>query len=174
MIYLSYRLLYPLRTYLIVSGRLNSIVNVMAADWVIVLSANPFLIGVSISPKRFTHRLIREFGEFVVSVPSIDMVNDVWITGSESGPEKLKKVKFTFIPSKSVSTPSIREALANLECRVFDTRDYGDHTLFVGRVVDYSFKENVFRNMEPDLSAGFLAHIAWNKFTSFSDRVVFV
>jgi len=167
----SYRLLYPLRTYLVVSGRLGEVVNVMAADWVTVLSAKPFLVGVAVSPKRFTHSLIEKYGEFVISVPSVEMIRDVWVVGSESGPGKLSKTKFTLIPGKSVKTPVIREALANLECRVVDERVYGDHTLFVGEVVDYSFREEAFKDMEPNLEAGFLAHIAWNKFTTFTREV---
>jgi len=169
---LSYRLLYPLRTYLVVSGRLGEVVDVMAADWVVVLSAKPFLVGVAVSPKRFTHSLIERYGEFVISVPSIEMVRDVWIVGSESGPEKLKKTKLTLIPGRSVKTPIIKEALANLECRVVDRRVYGDHTLFVGEVLDYSYREEAFTDMEPRLEAGFLAHVAWNKFTTFSREVI--
>ncbi|MCD6196326.1 MAG: flavin reductase, partial [Staphylothermus sp.] len=51
---MAYRLLYPLRTYLIVSGRMSEEVNVMTADWVTVLSHKPVLVGVAISPKRYT------------------------------------------------------------------------------------------------------------------------
>jgi len=169
---MSYRLLYPLRTYLVVSGRIGEEVNVMTADWVIPLSAKPFILGVAISPKRYTHSLIRKYGEFVVSVPSIDMVEDVWIAGTESGPGKLNKTKFTFIEGRVVKTPLIKEALANLECKVIDMRDYGDHTFFVGEVVSYSYREDVYPNMEPKLEAGFLAHIAWNKFTTFKNEVL--
>jgi len=167
-----YRLLYPMRTYLIVSGRWGEEVNVMAADWVTILSADPLMVGVAVSPKRYTHRLIEKYGEYVVSVPSIDMVNDVWIVGSESGPDKLKKTSFRFAKAKSIGTPVIENALANLECRVVDKRVYGDHTWFVGRVTGYSFREEAFRENEPILEAGFLAHIAWNKFVTFSKEVI--
>ena len=60
-----YRLLYPMRTDLIVSGRLGEEVNVMAADWVTVLSFRPEIVGVAISLKRYTHRLIEKYGEFM-------------------------------------------------------------------------------------------------------------
>lgn len=169
---MSHRLLYPLRTFLIVSGRINELVNVMAADWVTVISANPFIVSVSVSPKRYTHQLIRKYGEFVISVPHAEMVRDVWIVGSESGPGKLKKTKFTLVPGRKVKTPIIKEALANLECRVIDSRDYGDHTLFVGEVVDYTYKSEAYPNMEPDPRVGFLAHIAWNKFVTFKEEVI--
>lgn len=169
---MTYRLLYPIRTYLIVSGRWNVEVNVMAADWVTILSAEPFLVGVAVSPKRYTHKLISKYGEFVVSVPDTSMVRDVWIVGTESGPEKLKKTNLVLGPAKKVKTPIIKNALANLECKVIDSRDYGDHTWFVGEVVDYTYKEEAYPDMEPKPDAGFLAHLAWNKFIGFKKEII--
>ncbi len=166
----TYRLLYPLRTFLIVSGWGDE-TDIMAADWVTVLSHKPTLIGVSVSPERYTHRLVSRHREFVVSVPSIDMVDDVWIAGSMSGPDKLRRMSLTLIPSHTIRTPSIREALANIECRVVDARSYGDHTLFVGEAVGYSYKEEAYPGGEPDPTAGFLAHIAWDKFIGFRPEV---
>jgi len=166
-----YRLLYPMRTYLIVAGR-DDEVNVMAADWVTVLSFKPEIVGVAVSPKRYTHGLIKKYGEYVISVPSVQMLRDVWIAGTESGPEKLRKMNITLTPSKTIKTPSISEALANIECKVIDYRDYGDHTLFVGRVTGYTYNPEAFKNGEPLPSAGFLAHIARNKFITFKDEIL--
>lgn len=168
---MSYRLLYPMRTYLIVSG-CGAEANVMAADWVTVLSHDPTLIGVSISPKRYSHRLIIKYREFVVSIPSIDMIDDVWVSGTLSGPSKLKKMKITLVSSTKIDTPSIKEALANIECKLIDYRTYGDHTLFVGKVVGYSYRKDAFREWEPIPDAGFLAHVAWNKFITFKKEII--
>ncbi len=167
-----YRLLYPLRTYLIVSGRMGDEVDVMAADWVTVLSHDPLLVGVAVSPRRYTHKLISRYGEYVIAVPGKDMIDDVWIAGTLSGPGKLKKMKITLVKSRKVGTPSIREALANLECKVVDSRDYGDHTLFVGEIIAYSYRGDAYPDGEPDPGAGFLAHIAWNKFITFKTEVI--
>ncbi len=168
-----YRLLYPLRTYLIVSGTGDE-VNIMAADWVTVLSFKPEIVGVAISPRRYTHKLITKYGEFVISVSSVDMLKDVWIAGTESGPQKLGKMNVTLTPSKTVSVPSIKEALANIECKVIDARDYGDHTFFAGKITGYTYDLQVFKNNEPDPGAGFLAHIARNKFITFKDEIITV
>ena len=167
-----YRLLYPMRTYLIVSGRLGEEVNVMAADWVTVLSFKPEIVGVAISPKRYTHRLIERYGEFVIAVPSVGMLRDVWIAGTESGPQKLRKMKITLVKSRSVLTPSIKEALANIECRVMDKRTYGDHTLFVGEVLSETHESRAYPNGEPVPSAGFLAHVSWSRFVTFREEII--
>lgn len=131
----AYRLLYPMRTYLVVSGK-GEEANVMAADWVTIVSFNPFLVGVAVAPQRTTHGLIKKYKEFVISVPSLDMLRDVWIAGTKKGPAKLKEMNITLIPSKNVSVPSIKEALANIECKVIDERDYGDHIWFVEKWLD--------------------------------------
>ncbi|WP_457742411.1 flavin reductase family protein [Thermococcus sp.] len=165
-----YRLLYPMRTYLVVAGRGDE-TNVMAADWVTVLSHEPVLIGVAVSPKRFTWGLIKRYREFVVSVPSVEMLDDVWIAGTKHGPEKLSETSFKLVPSKSVETPSIGNALANVECRVVDERDYGDHTFFVGKVVGFSCSKEAFPYGKPDVNAGFLAHISWTDFVTFSNKI---
>lgn len=164
-----HRLMYPMRTYLIVSGKGDE-VDIMAADWVTILSHKPLLIGVAISPKRYTHKLVRENGEFVVSVPNLEMLKDVWIAGTKSGPGKLEEMHITLSPSSKIKTPGIKEAIANLECKVIDARDYGDHTLFVGRVVGWSYQKGAFENDKPNMEFKFLAHASWTDFVTFEDR----
>ncbi|AMQ18909.1 flavin reductase family protein [Thermococcus peptonophilus] len=165
-----YRLLYPMRTYLVVSGK-DEETNIMAADWVTVLSHRPFMVGVAVSPKRYTHRLIKKYGEFVISVPTLKMLDDVWIAGTRSGPSKLGEMNITLVPSKKVSVPSIKEAAANIECRVADARDYGDHTFFVGEVVDYTYYESVFSPRSVSIKVGLLAHVSWADFVTFEKRI---
>ena len=164
-----YRLLYPLRSYLIVSGQEET--NVMTADWVTILSYKPFIVGVAISPKRYTHGLIKQYKEFVISVPTLEMLKDVWIAGTKSGPNKLEEMGITFIDSKKVKAKSIKEAVANLECKVIDERRYGDHTFFVGEVIHYTYNEAAFRNNKPNLKYNFLAHVALNEFVTFEDEI---
>lgn len=171
---MAYRLLYPFRTYLVVSGKYGEEVNIMAADWVVPVSANPFMVSVAISPTRYTHKLVEKYGEFVISVPSTQNLRDVWIVGSEHGPAKLKKTSFELIPASKIGTPIIKNALANIECRVYDKHVYGDHVLYIGEVVAYHYRGDAYVNFEPRLEAGFLAHIAMNKFTTFAREVITV
>lgn len=164
-----YHLLYPLRSYLIVSGKEET--NVMTADWVTVLSYKPFIVGVAVARKRYTHKLINRDREFVISVPTLEMLNDVWIAGTKSGPDKLRDMNITFIDSKKIKTKSIKEAVANLECKVIDGREYGDHTFFVGEVINYSYNKEAFRDGKPNLQLNFLAHVAMNEFVTFKKEI---
>ena len=81
-----WHLLYPMRTFLIVSGQ-GEEANIRAADWLTYLSTKPIIVGVSINPKHHTHNLIRKYKEFVISIPSIEILKDVLIAGRKSGPD---------------------------------------------------------------------------------------
>lgn len=164
-------LLYPLRTYLIVSGIEK--VNVMTADWVTPLSFEPPMLGVSIGHKRYTNKLIKDCREFVVSVPTIELLKEVWIAGTVSGAkeDKISKLRLTFIPSKKVKVPSIKECQANLECKVVKEVETGDHTFFVGEIVDFSYGD-AFKGGKPDLNYRFIMHAAFGKnFTTNSGEI---
>ena len=101
------------------------------------------------------------------------MLRDVSIAGSERGPEKLKKMKLKLAPASKIKTPIIENALANLECKVIGEHVYGDYTLFVGEVVAHHYRKDVFINNEPNLTAGFLAHLTVGKlkFTTFKEEI---
>ncbi|MCX8172738.1 MAG: flavin reductase family protein [Archaeoglobaceae archaeon] len=163
-------LLYPLRTYLIVSGVEK--VNVMTADWVIPLSFEPKLLGVSVGCKRYTNKLIKDFKEFVVAVPTIELLKDVWTAGtiSGAGEDKLSKLKLTLIKSKKVKVPSIKECQANLECKVVKEVEVGDHTLFVGEIIDATYGD-AFRGGKANLNYRFIMHASFGKnFTTNSSE----
>lgn len=154
--------LYPLRTYLIVSG--SDKPNVMTADWVVPLSFDPPMLGVAIGHKRYTHKLIREFQEFVVSVPTLELLKDVWIAGTISGAkeDKIRKMSLTLINSKKVRVPSIKECQANIECRLVKEVETGDHTFFVGEIVEAT-PGDAFIHGKPDLNYRFIMHAGFGK-----------
>ncbi len=163
--------LYPLRTYLIVSGVEKP--NVMTADWVVPLSFNPPMLGVAIGHTRYTHKLIKECGEFVVAVPTVELLRDVWVAGTVSGAkeDKVSRMSVTLISSKKVRVPSIKECQANIECKVVKEVETGDHTFFVGEIVDVSYGD-AFLHGKPDLSYRFILHAGFGRnFTTNSSDV---
>ena len=162
--------LYPLRTYLIVSGVEKP--NVMTADWVVPLSFEPPMLGVAVGHTRYTHRLIKECGEFVVAVPTIELLKDVWIAGTVSGAKenKIEKLSLTLVDSKKVKVPSVKECQANIECRVVKEAETGDHTFFVGEIVAVTHGD-AFVGGKPDISYKFIMHASFGKnFTTNSSE----
>jgi len=110
--------------------------NIIPVAWSTPLSFKPPLIGVSIAPQRYSHKLIAEAGEFVVNIPNIDLLNQTDLCGSTSGRDvdKFQLSGFTPKPSRLLKTPVIEECAAHLECILKESFTIGDHTLFVGEV----------------------------------------
>ncbi len=166
--------LYPLRTYLVVSGIEKP--NVMTADWVIPVSFEPQLLAVSVGHTRYTNKLIKECGEFVISVPTVELLRDVWTAGTVSGSKvnKIEKLSLTFVNSKKVGVPSIKECQANLECRVVNEVEAGDHTLFIGEIL-YVTAGDAFKSGKPDIdNYRFILHSGFGKnFTTNSSEKLY-
>jgi len=101
-----------------------------------VACATPPLLSVAISPKRHSHRLIRETGDFVVNVPSADQAELADRCGTVSGRDcdKFARLGITPAPAKAVRSPLIAECPVNYECTVFRVVPCGSHDLFLGEV----------------------------------------
>ena len=54
----------------------------------------PPILGISITPERYSHHLIKNSGEFVINIPSVNQLNVAKYCGSTSGRDidKFKKL----------------------------------------------------------------------------------
>jgi flavin reductase (DIM6/NTAB) family NADH-FMN oxidoreductase RutF len=129
---------------LVSSLDMNGRPNALGVSWVTRVSIEPFLILISIAPERYSHDGIALHKEFVVNYPSAEQSKGAWICGSESGRkgDKLKKAGLTTVPSKKVKTPTISGSTVAFECKVVQQVTSGDHTLFVGEVVEATGDES--------------------------------
>ncbi len=149
-----YRLIYPhLVTLISCIDPATGKPNVITISWSTPLSAVPQLVGVSISPKRHSHNLIENSKEFVVNVPTMEILEKVAGCGAVSGRAVDKFEKFGLTPrkAKTIKTPAIEECIAHLECKLVDKVKTGDHTLFVGEVLAAYVNEGIFNDGLYDL-----------------------
>jgi len=111
--------------------------NIMTVAWITQISANPLKLIISIDESRFTHNMISETGEFVVSILGSEQKEIAAVCGSRSGrnADKINQLKIKTVPSTVVKVPRLDGCLANMECKVVAQHPAGDHTLFVGEVV---------------------------------------
>jgi len=105
----------------------------------------PPILGMAITPRRYSHRLIKESGEFVVNIPSADQVNLARYCGSTSGrdADKFKGAKLTPEPSSQLKTPLIRECPINIECKVRNIVHLGSHDYFFGEIIAVHVEEGI-------------------------------
>jgi flavin reductase (DIM6/NTAB) family NADH-FMN oxidoreductase RutF len=130
-----YRALYPRQIVLIVSS--DSRPNIMPAAWVMPTSFDPAMVAISIGTTRYTHKLISRKKEFVIAVPSEDMLDKVLRAGSCSGrdTDKLRETGLTAVRASKVAVPLIKECQVNIECALVGSVRTGDHTIFIGKVL---------------------------------------
>jgi flavin reductase (DIM6/NTAB) family NADH-FMN oxidoreductase RutF len=105
----------------------------MAASWVSQVSFAPPMVMVAIGKNRFTHELVSTERAFAVNILGKDgaqLVKDF----AASGP--VSKLEGTPHSRKETGAPILDAAIAFLECKLANTVDVGDHTIFVGEVVN--------------------------------------
>lgn len=166
-------LLHPRNTVIVTCCTPDGKPNAITIAWFTPLSLKPPLVAISVAPKRYSHELISKTGEFVINVPTMDMLKQVWICGVRSGREvdKIGECGFTLEPSLKVRPPSIKECVANLECKVANKLTVGDHTLFIGEVVAARAAKGVFDRVFDVLKVKHVLHIGYDKFTTTADEV---
>jgi flavin reductase (DIM6/NTAB) family NADH-FMN oxidoreductase RutF len=112
--------------------------NIIALDWHMPTSFSPELYCISIGKTRFSHRLVSESKVFVVNFMPYELRKKVLYCGRSSGRnvDKFKSTGLEKEEASAINCPRIKQALAFLECRVVKEVDTGDHTIFVGEVVN--------------------------------------
>jgi flavin reductase (DIM6/NTAB) family NADH-FMN oxidoreductase RutF len=134
----AYRLIYP-RLVILVSciDPKTKNPNIITIAWATPLSFNPPLVGILVAHQRYSHELISSAREFVINIPTVEILDKANKCGRVSGRrhDKFSEIGLTAKPAKIVKTPIVEECVAHLECKVVDQLKTGDHTLFIGKVV---------------------------------------
>jgi len=100
----------------VITTRLDEKINGMAAAWVTRVCEDPVLISVAIWEKNYTHNLL------------------------QSGRDINKFTGISFREGKT-GAPILDDCLGYLECEVVFSRKLGDHTIFVGKVLEEGIKK---------------------------------
>jgi flavin reductase (DIM6/NTAB) family NADH-FMN oxidoreductase RutF len=120
--------------------------DAMTAAWHSSMSLSPPLYGVSIAPKRHTYELIAESKEFGISFIAFEKAALAARIGGTAGREMDKFERLNIEKEKSLvsQAPVLRDAYAAYECKLVDSKAYGDHIWVVGEIVAVHFLEEVF------------------------------
>ena len=107
--------------------------NIMTMSWHMMMEFEPPLIGCVVSEGNYSYAALRATKECVIAVPAVDMAAKVVEIGNCDGPkvDKFKTFKLTAKAGEKVKAPLIGECLANLECRVVDSRLANKYNLFI-------------------------------------------
>jgi flavin reductase (DIM6/NTAB) family NADH-FMN oxidoreductase RutF len=169
----AYRLLHPMHTVLVSCIGKAGKPNITTLAWAMPTSINPPLLAISLAPKRHSHTLIEESGEFIVNIPTLELLQAVYACGSFTGRsfDKFKKANLTPMPAKKVKAPAIRECIAHLECSVDSKFTTGDHTVFVGKILEAYADMGVFTESYDLKKARMLFHAGGNNFAILDPKI---
>ena len=169
----AYRLLHPMHTVLVSCVGKAGKPNVLPLAWAMPTSRDPALVAVSVAPSRYSHRLIEETKEFVVNLPTLDIIKETLTCGTTTGKttDKFAETGLTPSPAKKVKAPIIKEYIAHLECKLHSQFKTGDHTIFVGEVVAAYANKGVFTDTYNIDEARMLYHLGGNVFATLDPRL---
>jgi len=131
---------------MLLSSRLEMRANLMAVNWVTWISCDPPLLGVSIAPSCFTHKILRQSGDFVLCIPDASQVSLVHEVGTISG-HSLDKFRVFDVPThwgQMVKALTLTYSIGAMECEVVDYQKIGDHGFFVAQVLYAGAEESVW------------------------------
>lgn len=125
----------------IVGSRAGDRLNGMTLNWATQLAFDPKYLGISVERAAFTHELIAEGQAFSLCMVSQD---DRAIVRKFTKPVEVDLDARTlngFPFHDGISgAPILDQAVAYLDCEVRQSVDLGDHTLFIGEIIDAGFQ----------------------------------
>ena len=104
----------------------------LTVDSFVSLSVDPPLVGIALGRHAALHELLREAGEFAVSILASDQ--EQLAQHFARGVPPIAHWTGIETTRGELGAPLIAHALGWIECRLAFEREVGDHTLFVGEV----------------------------------------
>ncbi len=111
-----------------------------AVNWVTQASFEPPLVAVCVKVDSGSHEVIKESGAFALNVlgkdqgeAAVEFFKSTEKEGDRIGGEPCRAGK--------TGAPIIETCPAYIECRLVDTLEKGDHSIFVGEVVEAGVRE---------------------------------
>ncbi len=91
--------------------------------WTFVVNGNPPQVGISAGEEHLARNLVELHGEFVLNVPTADMVGAFDVVDMNSGrsADKFALSGFTRGNASVVDAPTVEESPIHVECSVFDS-----------------------------------------------------
>lgn len=106
---------------------------------------DPYYIGISIRPSRFSYECIKIGGKFGIAIPTSNMVKQLNYCGIVSGREinKVKAANLELMNLKGFTMSVIKDCITYYECNFKHEYNYGSHILIVGeKTAKYDAKKN--------------------------------
>ncbi|MFH1458004.1 MAG: flavin reductase family protein [Candidatus Omnitrophota bacterium] len=148
--------------------------DIITLAWNSPLSHKPPLLAISVAKTHLSAEFIRKSQEFIVNVPSLDLLDSVVYCGTHSGRDTDKFKETGLTPQKAnrlVKTPLIKECVGHLECSLRDIHEAGDHHLFIAEAIFASADEHSFKETwQPD-KVKLIFHLGGKAFATWDKKI---
>ena len=130
-------MLYPVPPVLVTCHNKKGESNMLTVAWAGTICSTPAMLSISVRKERYSHAMLMETGEFVVNLPTEDLVWETDEAGVRSGRDmnKWETLHLHQEEGKMLSVPMISECPVNMECKVKQVLELGSHDLFLAEIV---------------------------------------
>jgi flavin reductase (DIM6/NTAB) family NADH-FMN oxidoreductase RutF len=107
----------------------------MSSSWATQVSGTPVLIMAAVDQQHVTHQMVLESGACALNIVGSQSkhLEDYFYSAQARRPDNLAPFALEI---GCTGAPLLQDALASLDCRLVSTHAAGDHTLFVGEVLE--------------------------------------
>lgn len=131
-------MVYPLPAAMVSVGDSTGKTNIITIAWTGTICSDPAMLYISVRPERYSHRMIKETGEFVLNLTTEALAKATDYCGVRSGKDvdKWKETGLTQGKANELAfAPIINECPVNIECKVTEVKELGSHDMFIAKVV---------------------------------------
>jgi flavin reductase (DIM6/NTAB) family NADH-FMN oxidoreductase RutF len=128
--------------------------NAATVAWGGICCSSPPCLSISLRAATYTHGNIVARRAFTISIPSEAQAPQVDYFGMATGEKehKFARAGLTPVRSELVDAPYVEEFSLVLECNLLQTAELGQHTQFIGEILDVKAEEAVLgENDLPDI-----------------------
>ena len=165
--------IYPLPTVMISCGDMEKS-NIMTVAWTGIINTNPAMCYISVRPERYSYKLIKESGEFVINLTNQKLAYATDWCGVRTGAkfDKFKEMNLSKEKAKNVKCPIIKESPVAIECKVKEIKELGSHHMFIAEIVSIDADDKyIDENGAFDISKCDLITYANGKYFSLGKQV---
>jgi flavin reductase (DIM6/NTAB) family NADH-FMN oxidoreductase RutF len=130
----------PYGLYVLTGETEDGRASAAAVNWVTQTSFDPPLVAVGVKVDSGSHAVIKESGAFALNILGKEQ-GDVAVEFFKSTEKKGETIGGQPCRAGKTGAPIIESCPAYVECRLVDTLERGDHSIFVGEVVGAGVKE---------------------------------
>lgn len=141
----------------LVSTKQQEKANVMTISWLTVTDFTP-RFALCTGPWNFSFQALRETGECVLNIPTVDLMETVVQIGDCSGREvdKFQRFQLATQPAKIVQAPLLSRCLAAIECQVLHYREADDLFILKGVAAWYDHEHTDKRTFHAQGDGSFI------------------